>query len=372
MKIRKLVALLTAALMMLALAAPAFAEGELSEPGVLPIWTGSEPYVLTVLTAPNAQVTDWDDNTFTHWIEDNCNVDLQFEFLPEVEPKQKLNIMITAGEELPDIINYGLSVAEAYTYGEAGALVNLQPYYEGGLAVNADKAVADYPSWNLITNIHKNFRKGMQPQSLLEGHYGNDKFGRWTNKTCEKKLAFLFGFILHYALDRTGHKYVNEMVDKGVASHFTIEAEFDRMLMCMDGYDPLTHRVTEHIHPTLELAENVKQFFPGATTLDMYGTLRMQKFILSFMNLPTRYPRKLWMAVLDRIGMPKFKDLFMSEEPDPRCFETNEVLNRILNDTVDEGVEFVTTLLDRLTGKLEWDDRFNWNFEGHYKGPSAD
>ena len=168
------------------------------------------------------------------------------------------------------------------------------------------------------------------------------------------------------------YKYVNEMVDKGVASHFTIEAEFDRMLMCMDGYDPLTHRVTEHIHPTLELAENVKQFFPGATTLDMYGTLRMQKFILSFMNLPTRYPRKLWMAVLDRIGMPKFKDLFMSEEPDPRCFETNEVLNRILNDTVDEGVEFVTTLLDRLTGKLEWDDRFNWNFEGHYKGPSAD
>ena len=152
----------------------------------------------------------------------------------------------------------------------------------------------------------------------------------------------------------------------------SIEAEFDRMLMCMDGYDPLTHRVTEHIHPTLELAENVKQFFPGASTLDMYGTLRMQKIILSYMNLPTRYPRKLWMAALDRFGMPKFKDLFMSEEPDPRCFETNEVLNRILNDTVDEGVEFVTTLLDRLTGKLEWDDRFNWNFEGQYKGPSAD
>lgn len=247
---------------------------------------------------------------------------------------------------------------------------------ESGTAPNTSKSLVnpaqDAAIQNLITNIHKNFRKGMQPQSLLEGHYGNDKFGRWTNKTCEKKLAFLFGFILHYALDRTGHKYVNEMVDKGVASHFTIEAEFDRMLMCMDGYDPLTHRVTEHIHPTLELAENVKQFFPGATTLDMYGTLRMQKIILSFMNLPTRYPRKLWMAVLDRIGMPKFKDLFMSEEPDPRCFETNEVLNRILNDTVDEGVEFITTLLDRLTGKLEWDDRFNWNFEGHYKGPSAD
>ena len=219
---------------------------------------------------------------------------------------------------------------------------------------------------NMITVLHKNFRKGMQPQSRLEGHYGNDEFGRWTNKTCEKKLAFLFGFILHYALDRTGHKYINEMVDKGVASHFTIEAEFDRMLLCMDGYDPLTHKVTDHIHPTLEMAENIKQFFPGASTMDMYGTLRMQKLILSFFTLPTRYPRKAFVAVTEKAGFQKYQDLFMTEEPDPRCYETNEVLNRILNDTVDEGVEFVTTLLDRLTGKLEWDDRFNWNFDGQY------
>ena len=219
---------------------------------------------------------------------------------------------------------------------------------------------------NMITILHKNFRKGMQPQSRLEGHYGNDEFGRWTNKTCEKKLAFLFGFILHYALDRAGHKYINEMVDKGVASHFTIEAEFDRMLLCMDGYDPLTHKVTDHIHPTLEMAENIKQFFPGASTMDMYGTLRMQKLILSFFTLPTRYPRKAFVAVTEKAGFQKYQDLFMTEEPDPRCYETNEVLNRILNDTVDEGVEFVITLLDRLTGKLEWDYRFNWNFDGQY------
>ena len=241
---------------------------------------------------------------------------------------------------------------------------------ESGIAPTTEKALSASPQdaqlKNIITAIHKNFRQGVRPQSLLEGHYGNDEFGKWTNKTCEKKLAFMFGFILHYALDRTAHKYVNEMVDRGVASHFTIEAEFDRMLMCMDGYDPLTHKVTDHIHPTLELAENIKQFFPGATTMDMYGTLRMQKLILSFFTLPTRLPRKAFFAVTEKAGFPKYQDLFMSEEPDPRCFETNEVLNRILNDTVDEGVEFVTTLLDRLTGKLEWDDRFNWNFNGEY------
>ena len=183
MKIRKLVALLTAALIVLSLAVPALADGELSEPGVLPIWTGSEPYVLKVLTAPNAQVTDWDDNGFTHWIEDSCNVDLQFEFLPDVEPKQKLNIMITAGEPLPDIINYGLSVAEAYTYGEAGAFVNLQPYYEGGLAVNADKAVAEYPSWNLITNITNSDGSIYAVPKIQASPQNETKYKLWINKT---------------------------------------------------------------------------------------------------------------------------------------------------------------------------------------------
>lgn len=241
---------------------------------------------------------------------------------------------------------------------------------ESGVVLNTEKGLTtglrDLPLQNTISVLHQNFRQGMRPQSFLTGHYGNDEFGKWTNKTCEKKLAFLFGFVLHYALDRTAHKYINEIVDRGVASHFTIEAEFDRMLMCMDGYDPLNHKVTDHIHPTLELAENIKQFFPGASTLDMYGTLRMQKLLLSYFTLPTRLPRKAFLAVTEAAGFHSYQDLFMTEEPDPRCFETNEALNRILNDTVDEGVEFVTTLLDRLTGKLEWDDRFNWNFNGEY------
>lgn len=243
---------------------------------------------------------------------------------------------------------------------------------EGGAPNTTEKALSgpsgDASLINLITTVHKVYRHGMQPQSLLVGRYGNKSYGRWTDRTSEKKLAFLFGFILHYALDRTGHKYINEQVRKGVASHFTIEAEFDRMLLCMDGYDPLTHKVTDHVHPTLEMAENIKQFFPGATTLDVYGMLRMQKLILSFFTLPTRAPRKAYFAVTEKIGLKSYQDLFMAEEPDPRCFETNEVLLDILNLTVDEGVEFITTLLDRLTGKLEWDDRFNWNFDGEYKG----
>ena len=59
---KKLLSVLLAAAMLLSLFGFAAAEGELSEPGVLPIWTGSEPAVMRVLTPENHKVSDFDDN----------------------------------------------------------------------------------------------------------------------------------------------------------------------------------------------------------------------------------------------------------------------------------------------------------------------
>ena len=178
---RTLISLLLAFVMVLALAVPALAEN--SEAGELPLWTGDEPYVLTILVTPSAQVTDWDDNTFTKWIEESCNVDLQFEFLPDADAKQKLNIMIETGEELPDIVCTGLSVSEAYTYGKAGAFVNLREFFDEGLAVNCDKAVAAYPSWNLITNITNSDGSIYAIPRIQASPQNETKYKLWINKT---------------------------------------------------------------------------------------------------------------------------------------------------------------------------------------------
>lgn len=216
--------------------------------------------------------------------------------------------------------------------------------------------------------LEKPLRKGVQPQSVILGTRSNDSYGLWTNRTSEKKLAYLFGFLCHYALDRTGHKYVNEMVDRGVAGHFEIEAEFDRLLMAMDGYDPLTHFVTDHIHPSIELAENIKQFFPGFSTMDMYGALVGQKNLLKLMNLPGRFPRVLYTNATKAAGASRYGELFMPEKPNPKCYGTNKVLLEIFEATVPECVEFIVNLLPMVTGEKEWDERFLWNFDGEFVG----
>lgn len=184
MKIRKLTALLLSLLMMLSLTAMVSAqEGGLSEPGVLPIWTGSEPYVLKVLIAPTDKVTDHDDNAYTKWIEEACNVDLQFEYLPVTDAGQKLNIMVTTGEKLPDIVVMGLDVATSYAYGEAGAFLNLRDYYDRGLAVNVDKAVAEFPTWNLLSNITNHDGSVYGIPKIQVSLSNETKYKMWINKT---------------------------------------------------------------------------------------------------------------------------------------------------------------------------------------------
>lgn len=85
---------------------------------------------LTILMTADPLVTDYKDNTFTKMIEDACNVNLEFVFLPAADAYTKLNVMLSSGEKLPDVINYGLTVQDAYNYGNAGAILPLDELLE--------------------------------------------------------------------------------------------------------------------------------------------------------------------------------------------------------------------------------------------------
>lgn len=246
----------------------------------------------------------------------------------------------------------------------AGEVQSPRDYYGKEL----EDAVWDVHVPKAVELFAKRFRHGVQPQSALLGKPQAGEYGQWTKRSAEKRLAYMYGFLCHFALDRTGHKYINKQVDMGTASHFAIEAEFDRLLMSMDGYDPLTHHVTDHIHPSMELAEDIRLFFPGLNTSELYACLRLQKFLLTLFNLPGRLPRKLFMAATRAAGQESFGELFMPEFPDPKCFGTNEQLLTIFDASIPEAVDMITNLMDYLTGKQPWDDKFLWNFEGEYKG----
>lgn len=184
MKTRKtlslLLTLLLAALMIVPAAA---ADGELSAPGELPIWKGAEPYKLTILVQPNDYVTDFENNDFTHWIEETCNVDLEFEYLPKTDTDDKLAIMVQSGDKLPDIVCYGINKATAYAYGDNGAFLNLRDFYDRGLAVNMSSAVSRFPEWNLLGSI-TNYDGSVYTVPRFQASRDNEvKYKMWINQS---------------------------------------------------------------------------------------------------------------------------------------------------------------------------------------------
>ena len=127
---KKVLALVLA--MLLCLSAVALAEvPAISAPGELPLIT--EDYTITIGLPTNPQVLDYYDNALTKRIQDESGVTLDFFFFPASgdEAKQKLTLMVTSGQELPDIItNVGLSLADVASYGANGYFVDMNSYLD--------------------------------------------------------------------------------------------------------------------------------------------------------------------------------------------------------------------------------------------------
>ncbi len=122
---------------------------KVSEKGVLPIV--DEPITITVFTPQvSSQVTDYYDNKLTQKMFEDTNIQIEWIFAPEKDAKQKVNLLLSTGDDLPDVImgqNLGLKET-MLKYGEAGTFIDLAPYLETqgeyyGAALEAQPRVVD-------------------------------------------------------------------------------------------------------------------------------------------------------------------------------------------------------------------------------------
>ena len=81
-----------------------------------------------------------------------------------------------------------------------------------------------------------------------------------------ESLAYLMGFVSHFALDSACHGYIEHKIAVSGVTHTEIESEFDRSLLLAQGIEPLSARLTGHIVPS---AENAAAMTPevGVVTL---------------------------------------------------------------------------------------------------------
>ncbi len=99
----------------------------MTAPGVLPIVV--EPVDLTIATAQNALVTDYEDNYLTKYTEEQTGIHVVWDLLPGAETATVLDLRLASGETLPDIIAYNFGASTA-SYGDQGYFVDLNGWHE--------------------------------------------------------------------------------------------------------------------------------------------------------------------------------------------------------------------------------------------------
>ena len=161
--LKRWIALLLAALMLLSLAAcggkPEQAETAAVDVadaeeynGELPfVKEGDEPITIKIGIHRLANVEDYKDNKFTKWLEEQTGLNIEFMLFngSTAEAATQVSLMIASGEKLPDILHPGgISKSQVNQYGKDGYFLDLAPYFEKYAYYQKD-AFAAFPDDNV-------------------------------------------------------------------------------------------------------------------------------------------------------------------------------------------------------------------------------
>ncbi|GHU83213.1 hypothetical protein FACS1894196_2720 [Clostridia bacterium] len=170
-------------LLCLLMVMPLLSYAELSPIGTFPLTAERE--TLTILMHQDVLVEDYETNLFTKWVEDTCNVNLDFELLPGGQDgRDKLSIMLASGQKLPDIINISSSVLDDYIYGQAGIYLDLTEYFDTQ-AYYFKLRREEYPDIDVLSSI-----TAADGKIYSLPYYANETIGN-TNKRLWGNLEFL-------------------------------------------------------------------------------------------------------------------------------------------------------------------------------------
>ncbi len=105
------------------------ASQETSAAGITYPLSQDSSIVLTVGVTASDYVTDYENNYLTNKLEEVSGVTIQAEVFPATDATTKLTLMVTGGQELPDILTFGTDTNTRNTYADAGVLVALDDYF---------------------------------------------------------------------------------------------------------------------------------------------------------------------------------------------------------------------------------------------------
>lgn len=180
----------------------------------------------------------------------------------------------------------------------------------------------------------------------------------------ESAKAYLYGFLCHFVLDSSCHPYIDYKIQASGISHTEIEAEFDRMLMIADGYNPLNHTITNHISTKKEGADIISPLLPNIRPEQVKSSLESM-ILCNFLIKATKESKRVaFHTALKMTGYYEdLRGLMVNKEANPFCKDSNLELMNLYN----KGIHFAADMIEdyryyQYFGKDQLDERFDRTF----------
>ena len=179
-------------------------------------------------------------------------------------------------------------------------------------------------------------------------------------------LAYLLGFLCHFALDSVCHGSIENKIRVSGVSHTEIESEFERYLLCKAGKNPIREKLVRHICPTKENAAVIAPFFEGVTAEQVYKALRSVVTDCNLLRAPCVLKRALILAAFRISGhYDSLGHRMIPKKPNPVCADSCLRLEKLMNRAKTFCLEITENYLGYLRGENALSPAFSATF-----GPS--
>lgn len=203
-------------------------------------------------------------------------------------------------------------------------------------------------------------RLGLQCHAMTGKEFFEAAVARHEKAPSDGMLAYLFGVLCHYCLDKHCHPLIDTMTQSGDLDHIELETEFDRFLLQKDGLLPLRR---QPISGALALTRGGR-----ATAASLYPDLRPAAFGWGLRNMSNIYRvaasrnRKFAKALL-ALGGRRGRAFLMTTGPNPKYAHLDQPLLECYDQARAAFPAMALALANRIENKQPLEEGFEANFD---------
>ncbi len=184
-----------------------------------------------------------------------------------------------------------------------------------------------------------------------------------TRSDKEGMLAYLLGFLAHFALDSACHGFINSECARLGATHNRLEAVWDARLMLRDGRRPSQVYRGEALKPDAANAAVIAPFY-GLSDAEALSAMRGQARVMRLLRSPRGVKKRLLRGAIRAAHLPGgFDDLFIDDSIPPALSPALDRLDALYSGALAEYPDMARQLYGFLQGNGELPARFDRDFE---------